>query len=290
MPENYFSDRELGPKARVKQEVDAGAWGGLYALIQSFVDNGGFGIDYPEECRDGSGTAGTNAVTFALAIRSEIPALQWPLNAELVPDTLTIMDLLEFCYEHVAQPIQGDYHSYWRHYHLTFDREAGRQQFLDRANRILARNQLAYQLNYDGTLTRIASPILHETLVGQLLETGDNKLDQLLVAARAKFLDPDATVRREAMEKLWDAFERVKSLENPANKKDSVRLLLDKAAAEPEFRGLLDSESRTLTEVGNKFHIRHSEKGQIEIRTEEQVDYLFHRLFALIWLALRARS
>jgi len=43
-----------------------------------------------------------------------------------------------------------------------------------------------------------------------------------------------------------------------------------------------------LTTVGNTFHIRHSEVSQVELAGDNHVDYLFHRLFALIWLLLRA--
>ena len=96
-------------------------------------------------------------------------------------------------------------------------------------------------------------------------------------------------MRREALEKLWDAWERIKTMEPGANKKASTKALLDKAATEPEFRKLIENEAQSLTVVGNKFHIRHSETAQIEIQSEDQIDYLFHRLFALIWLVLRAR-
>lgn len=288
MPSTYFSDRENGPTAKVWLEVEAAAWGGLVALIDGFTSNGGFGIDFPDQCPDGGGPTGSNKHTLGLAVHSEIPELEWPIRADSVPMTSTVMDLLEFCHDHVAEAIQGTYHSYFRHHHLDFDREKGQEQFRERVNRILSRNKLAFELNDDGTVSRLAPPILQEALVSQIFDSGDNKLDRLLEVARKKFLDPDSTIRREALEKLWDAWERVKTLDG-ANKRDSIKALLDKAAPEPDFRSLLESEARSLTDVGNKFHIRHSETGQIEIQTEDQVDYLFHRLFALIWLVLRAR-
>jgi len=289
MPLTYFSDREQGPPAKVRLEVDATAWGGLVALIEGFIANGGFGIDFPEECPDGRGPTGTNEHTLGLAIPSEIPELEWPIRADSVPPTMAIMDLLEFCHDHVAEATPGSYHSFFEHHHLEFDRDEGQQQFRERVNRILSRNRLAFELNEDGTVTRLAAPALQETLVSQIFDTGDGKLDELLESARTKFLDPDSAVRREALEKLWDSWERVKTLEAGTSKKASTKTLLDKAAAEPEFRNLIENEARSLTDVGNKFHIRHSERGQIEIQSEDQVDYLFHRLFALIWLVLRAR-
>ena len=86
--------------------------------------------------------------------------------------------------------------------------------------------------------------------------------------------------------KAWDAWERLKTLEH-ADKRTSVSLLLDKAASEPNFRRLLEEEARDLTETGNNFRIRHSEINRAPIDTSEQVDYLFHRMFAMIRLLLK---
>ena len=43
-----------------------------------------------------------------------------------------------------------------------------------------------------------------------------------------------------------------------------------------------------LTKIGNTFRIRHSETSQEDLRSPEQVDYLFGRLFAFIRLILKA--
>jgi hypothetical protein len=111
-------------------------------------------------------------------------------------------------------------------------------------------------------------------------------LDELLETARQKFLQPRPEVRKEALEKLWDAWERVKTLDH-ADKKTSVGLLLDAAAPEPGFRSLLESEARALTAIGNDFMIRHSEVGKTEIQRGTHVDYLFFRMFAMIHVLLK---
>jgi hypothetical protein len=64
----------------------------------------------------------------------------------------------------------------------------------------------------------------------------------------------------------------------------SERKLGDKASVEVNFRQRLEQEARELTDIGNNFMIRHHESGKIPIHSGEQVDYLFHRLFALIHL------
>ena len=125
-----------------------------------------------------------------------------------------------------------------------------------------------------------------ESLACSTFATSDPILDGLLETARKKFLDPDVHDRREALEKLWDAWERLKTLE-AEDKKRSVGLLLDKASRDSRFREVLEVEAKTLTEIGNSFMIRHTEVGKAPIRQDEHVDYLFHRMFDLIRLLLR---
>lgn len=289
MPTEYFTDREKGPVPRTNLEIDNASWGGLVALIKGCIDNGGFGLHFPTHCPDGQGPIGTDSENFGLAVRGDIPELDWPFHADKIPPTLAVLDLLEFCHRHVAKPIPHSHHGFFGHDHLDFDREEGQRDFRERANRILARNQIAYELREGGMVARLAPPALEETLSKAVFNTGDDKLDELLEAARTKFLDPDPAVRREALEKLWDAWERLKTIEPGKDKKASTEALLDKAADEPNFRELLENEARTLTNVGNTFHIRHSETSQVELKTEDHIDYLFQRLFALIWLLLHTR-
>lgn len=289
MPDQYFSDREWGPRPRTVPQVTPAAWGGIVALIQGRISNGAFGVDYPDECPDGRGTTGTDARALGLAVRADIPDLEWPLDAEHVPPTLAILDLIEFCHAHVAETVPTSFHSFFGHQHLTFDRAPGQTEFRAAINRIFARNQLAYELGDNGQIQRLAAPVLHEVLTASAFRTGDASLDGLLESARTKFLDPDPNVRREAIEKLWDAWERVKTLEPGPDKRSSVKALLDRAADEPTFRDILEQEAKALTDVGNRFQIRHSETSQVPLQRNDHVDYLFHRLFSLIWLVLRAR-
>ena len=141
------------------------------------------------------------------------------------------------------------------------------------------------------TESRPVPPVLFEAM-GNLPPSGDATLDALLQGARLKFKDPAPRTRAEATEKLWDAWERLKSLEVQGNKRLSVARLLDQCSPEPKFRSLLELEAKELTEIGNAFHIRHFETDKVALQHAEQNDYLFHRMFALIHLLLfsRARS
>jgi phage major head subunit gpT-like protein len=114
--------------------------------------------------------------------------------------------------------------------------------------------------------------------------------DQLVQAGRVGFTDKSPAARKLALEKLWDAWERLKSLHDVGNKRLSVAHLLDQAAAEPAFRALLENEAHALTEIGNSFQIRHFETNRAPIAEDAHVDYLFHRMWALLWLLLTSRS
>ena len=195
-------------------------------------------------------------------------------------------DLLEFAYEYVALPNAYDSHSYWGHSHYTYDREAGRGRFTEDVNRIFERQGLAFEVAH-GEVTRMAPTGLQEALAETVFKTGDADLDRFLETAREKFLNKSLDVRKEGLEKLWDAWERLKTVEPGKDKKAQATALLDKASNEPNLRARLEKEAMELTEIGNKFMVRHTETDKIPITESAHVDYLFHRMFAIIRLLLK---
>ena len=289
----YFSDRETGEVPRIGTEVTSTAWRGIVALIQARVADGSFGATYPENCSDPNGVRpiGTDENAFWDAMRGDIPQLanrEW-IPAHDPPPVTDVMDMIEFCWTAVGKPIQRGYHEYHQHHHLDFDIDPGRAEFRNAVNQILQRNGLAYELTNTGEVQRLAPEGLRETLIQTVFATGNSDLDTMLESARQKFLDPDEAVRREALEKLWDAWERVKTVEPGQDKRAQVTALLDRAAGSDgsKFRETLETEARELTTIGNSFQIRHSETTQEPLNSSDHVDYLFHRLFSLICLVLR---
>ena len=101
------------------------AWGGIVAIIESLLADASFGASFPDECPDGGGACGVDTRNFWRALRAEIPEISSPLDENQLPPTFAILDLIEFCHLHVAKPTQHDYHSYFRHYHLSFNQEKG---------------------------------------------------------------------------------------------------------------------------------------------------------------------
>jgi hypothetical protein len=299
---DYFSDREIGPKARTEQEMSPVTWAGIVALAASLANSGAFGASFPERCQDGQAICGNEIADLKSAIEAELHGLSWPPQADRIdeknflrtrepwaPPTLLALDFVEFVGRKVALPVVGWHHEYHRHYHLTFDIEAGRAAFRADVNRILARNGMAYELEEDGQIRRLLPAVLGESLVRTYFQTGDRMLDVMLEESRTKFSDPDPLIRREALERLFDAWERIKSLAD-TNKAKSVQLILDRSASEPAFREVLEKEARELTQVGNGHLLRHHERNQTPVIDVDHVDYLYHRLFAMIELVIRRNA
>jgi len=129
-------------------------------------------------------------------------------------------------------------------------------------------------------------PALVSQAMRSLPKSGDTQVDSMLENACQRFKDSAPAARAAAVEKLWDAWERIKTLCDPTDKKLSTTALLGAASDEPNFRQILEEEARRLTDIGNNFHIRHFETNRIELTRAEHYDYLFHRLYALIALLL----
>jgi len=282
-----FSDRNLGPPPRVTTEVDGAVSIGIVALIRARATDGSFGLEYPEQCPDpGRQTIATDIAALKQAFTAF--RIYDPFGRDLpAPKTMEIFDLIEFAHEKIAEPHPTGHHGFYDHDHLRFDRADGRAKFRAEINRIFERNGIAFELRDTGRVERLAPEGLREALSQAVFNTGDNVLDELLERARKRFLSPHAEVRRESLEPLWDAWERIKSLEWPEDKRESTKRLLDKGSGEPNFRQVLENEARLLTEIGNGFMIRHAEVGKTPIADDEHVDFLFHRLFALIRLLLK---
>jgi hypothetical protein len=291
---SYFSEREQGERPREAEAIGEGAWGGIQALIRSRVEDGSFGASYPETCDDGAGPVGTDASALAKAVRADIPAFAeppWFDSSPDVPGFLDILDLIEFSWRTIGRPIKGGYHSFFQHYHLSFDIDAGRDDFREAVNRIFRRNGLVYDLRDNGQIERLAPPVLREMLTAAVFRTSDSELDAMLERARRKFLDPDIVVRRESLESLWDAWERLKTLNGP-DKKTQFAAMLDKVAgsSSPILRDAVEKEARELTRLGNELQIRHAETNCEPVSESDHIDYLFHRLFALVTVVLKAEG
>ena len=297
----YFSDREFGPKPAVEEVIDGVVWQAILSLIDTRVNDGSLAHGFPLHCPDGNAIVGTDQHAMWSVIRGEIGELadkeveEWDTfsymmrSAENLPNTPTILDLIEFVARHVAQPTEDRWHDFFSHYHLELDREEGLQKFVEDVNRIFSGSSLAYKLTPTGAVERTVPALMAERFKRAEFRTGDQELDDLLHTAIERFLLPTPEARQDALEKLWDAFERLKTIEAPGDKKRGATILIDKAIAADAtvFRSAITKEFQGMTQIGNKLRISHSEVGQEPVGNNGEKDYLFMRLFSLIWLMLK---
>jgi hypothetical protein len=285
-----FTDRHGMTEPRVKDELDVELTKGLLTVVNAKIGENLFGGAFSEGCYDppyDSIGCDQGKLKDGLAAYKVIWPGDWPSQNDEWPSNPQLFDLLEFLYEHAGLPKSYYHHPFFGHEHYAYDQEAGRAKFEEDINRFFERNGLAFELKH-GEVTRMAPTGLQEALATTVFKTGDNDLDRLLETAREKFLNHSLDVRKEGLEKLWDAWERLKTVEPGKDKKAQANALLDKATNEPHLRARLEKEAMELTEIGNNFIIRHTETNKTPITGSAHVDYLFHRMFSFIRLLLRS--
>jgi|SRR6185312_2536343 len=115
-------------------------------------------------------------------------------------------------------------------------------------------------------------------------QTNDDELNKLIAEAKSRFLTPKD--KHIALEKIWDAFERIKTYFE-GNKKESAEKLV-KLISEKFDNEFLQSEFTILTNIGNSYRIRHHETDKKELVDNKHINYLFFRMLTLINLCLVA--
>ncbi len=301
----FYSDRTAGPVPRVGDEVTLQVWQGLATLITRRVDDGSFAMEFPaRHCADLPGAiTGTDRDRFEIALNTLIPRLQREsaptpgvrsvFNIHCAPSTPVALDVAEFAGQHIAEPAgRLNIGRHPQHEHLSFEvysRRAGQEKFRSDVELIFARNGLAFTLGKDMRITRLGPAEARPLLSDFTPDTGDADLDAKLRAAHTRFLSRDPQGRLDALRDLWDAFERLKTLERGGDKKASFQQLIDRAAPGSPFGQHLGAEMAELSKIGNAFHIRHFEHDRAPLPepVSTTADYLFTRLAALIAYLLR---
>ena len=125
-------------------------------------------------------------------------------------------------------------------------------------------------------------------LFNQKITTKDTVLNEDLENARQCYLKGDFQL---AVEKIWDVFERIKSLYN-IDKKKSVSCIINTLSDEikqaessvdcEEKELLFNQELKILTDIGNTYKIRHSEQKQKPLSNNQTKEYLFFRVLNII--------
>lgn len=97
-----------------------------------------------------------------------------------------------------------------------------------------------------------------------------------------KYLKGD---RQGAVEKIWDALERSKTIQNH-DKGKGIKALCEICAIDLDNK-FFNDEYRLLTDIGNNYQIRHFETNKKEIHDEDTLKYLYFRAFTLVNYAIK---
>lgn len=148
-------------------------------------------------------------------------------------------------------------------------------------NTLLKLNSVAYKLE-QGQIMSTFEVSIDKKDVSAISEKG---LKELLNEADTYYR---AGNKQIAVEKLWDAFERLKTYYSPTFDKahSANKIIDDMSCSEPNYKALYEAEFKALTVIGNGFRIRHHETTKIDIIDNRQYDYFYKRCLALISVAI----
>lgn len=123
-----------------------------------------------------------------------------------------------------------------------------------------------------------ASEQLNRSSSQSIDEIVNNKIEESKLYIR----DADTSKKQIALEKIWDGFERLKTVYGE-DKKTSVKELITVVSnGSAETEKLLDKEFKELTAIGNSFQIRHFENGKASVHSNDQKEYLYFRMLNLL--------
>ncbi|MDP1383373.1 hypothetical protein Q8G31_27030 [Priestia megaterium] len=294
---DFFSEREQGKKELKSETICVAVYNGIINTFGKYKKN--FALEFPIRCPDNDTIYDTNVQLLNVSIKSYIPGMKTPVelkdNSYFDPEDeieenekYNLLDFIEYCYSKIVDAEEWDYHSYWGHYHLRFPKtQDTREAFRNEVNRIFERNGLVFYLDEDGAIKRHLPADMNNLLENLIVHSSDDKLNELVNNAIQYIRKPQAESRSIALEKIWDAFERIKTFYVPANKKASATQLVQSVSGQTDgFDNMLEIEFKNLTDIGNNYQIRHFETNKIEIKSTKQVDYLFYRMIALIDLCM----
>lgn len=123
-----------------------------------------------------------------------------------------------------------------------------------------------------------------ELLFENNANTKDEELNKLIEEAKSRFLNPKD--KQIAIEKLWDAFERIKTYFDSGKQKAKSADKLVTIISNDFDKNTFEEEFKKLTEIGNDYRIRHHETNKTEIKNSKHQTYLFFRMLSLVDLCL----
>lgn len=163
-----------------------------------------------------------------------------------------------------------------------FEKYNQNTDFVTKVNAILKLNEVPLKLN-NGKVENTFNIEMNNSALVSIQEAG---LKDLLQEAANYYDEGNLKI---AVEKLWDAFERLKTYYSPTlDKKKSVgRIINDMSCQKAHYKELFEKEFFELTQIGNSFRIRHHETTKINIEDFRHYDYFYKRCLSLISVSIQ---
>ncbi len=303
---SYFTERH-GMREAIKktQNISHDMYVLLFQCCERYYNN--IAWKYPDMCPDGHGCCGLNQDLFEANLKYDIPSLFRnnygkiavpSLHHELFSreprcdefDQYALLDYIEFFAQNCKDIEEGSFHSYFGHRHIKCkESDLVFKQFQDEINGIFIKTGLLYCLTDEKIIERVVdeSP-LTGVIEERIKSIKEDTTRELLTEAILIFRKPYPDSFRDATEKIWDAFERLKTYYTNLDKKgSSEKVVNDIAGGEGDFKDLFEKEFKELTIIGNHFRIRHHETNCIDINDQRHYEYFFNRCLSLIALAIQ---
>ncbi len=161
--------------------------------------------------------------------------------------------------------------------------------FQERINASFQKDNVDFRLTDRGLIEFVPS---HEVLSTEIIEIGNQikepGLKELFDLAVEKHMQPNMQSHKDAVEKIWDVLERLKTYYTDLDKRHSAEKIVSAMAnGQSEFSDLFNAEFKALTDIGNNFRIRHHETNKTDISDIRHYDYFFNRCLSLIALAIQ---
>lgn len=303
---NYFTERN-GMRKTIEQtyDIDPSKYYVLLGCCEKYYDN--IAWLYPKECDDELGCCGLDKYRLAAEMRYEIPDLYISsyglIEAPGVANNTygagqnvekynqyALLDFIEFMYNNVHDINNSGFHKFYNHYHLlTMPSRKVMIEFLTDINSYFSKTGLLYHLNANGEVVRvIPNDVATPDIVNTVLSIKEEDTRSLLQEALILHRSHAQNAARDSVEKLWDAFERMKTYYKDLDKKhSSEKIVADMAEGSDDFYRLFDEEFKWLTNAGNKYRIRHHETDKINITDVRYYDFFFNRCLSLLALAVQ---
>lgn len=180
-----------------------------------------------------------------------------------------VFDVIEYQYEELSSGEKGAFQS--------------------AINAVFQKDNVSFRLSDRGLVELLSDhEVLSPEIMSSLESVSEPGLKDLLNEAIEKHMQPSLQAHHDAVEKIWDALERLKTYYTSLDKKASAsKIVNDMANGNMSFIDLFNAEFEALTKIGNNYRIRHHETNKIDIIDPRYYDYFFNRCLSLIALAIQ---